>query len=159
MKLLSSPAWKCFLWSCICSSCTTGEYLQSGIPVGRSWAHHWFVAWLAYTVCFLQCQWTASCRCKLVLNFPINCLVPHPPLHLAQQALPVHQGPRAQTPGFDRPAVRCAGRAVLGLKGVPRSRLGALAVLCPGKIALSLSAWHELVHHFVCQSWWGLCIW
>lgn len=33
-----------FLWSCVCSSCTTGEYLQSGTAVGRRWAHHWFVA-------------------------------------------------------------------------------------------------------------------
>lgn len=61
-----------------------------------------------------------------MLNFPINCQVPQPPLHLAQQAVPVQQGPRAQTLGFGRPAVRCVGRAVLGLQGVHRSRLSGL---------------------------------
>lgn len=77
-----------------------------------------------------------------MLNFPINCLAPQPPLHLAQQAVPVEQRLAGQTLGFDRPAARCVGRAVLGLKAVYRSRLSGLTLLCPGKIALSLCAWH-----------------
>lgn len=53
--------------------------------------------------CFLWCQWTVGCRCRLVLNFPINCLVLQPPFHLAQQAVSVQQGPMVWVPMFDRP--------------------------------------------------------
>lgn len=76
-----------------------------------------------------------------MLNFPINCLVPQPPLHLAQQAVAVQQGPTARIPVFDRPEVRCIGRAALELKSVYRSRLSGLTLLSTGKIALSLSVW------------------
>lgn len=100
------------------------------------------------TFSFLWCQWTAGCRCKLALSFPINCLVPQPPLHLAQQAVAVQEGPAARMPVFDRPEVRCIGRAVLELKSVYRSRLSGLTSLCTGKIALSLCVWHSLLHHF-----------
>lgn len=80
-----------------------------------------------------------------MLNFPINCLVPQPPLHLAQQAVAVQQGPTARIPVFDRPEVRCIGRAVLELKSVYRSRLSGLTLLstrqnCPFSLCLVLTS-------------------
>lgn len=54
-------------------------------------------------VFLLWCQWTVGSRCRLVLNFPINYLVPQPLLHLAQQAVSVQQGPMVSVPMFDRP--------------------------------------------------------
>lgn len=74
-----------------------------------------------------------------MLSFPVNCLVPEPPLHLAQQAAAVQQGPVARTLASDGPGLSCTGRAVLEPQS---SGQCGLRLLCTGKIALSLSVWH-----------------
>lgn len=93
-----------------------------------------------------------------MLNFPINCLAPQPPLHLAQQAVPVQQRLAGQTLGFDRPAARCVGRAVLGLKAVYRSRLSGLTALsrenCPFSLCLALTS-----PSFLCAKAGEGCVW
>lgn len=53
-----------------------------------------------------------------MLNFPINCLVPQPPLHLAQQAVSVQRGPTASVLAFGRSEARRVGRAVLASKSI-----------------------------------------
>lgn len=91
-----TPMETAFLWRCVCgSSCTRGEYLQPGIAVGRRWTHHPFLPCLAYPLfafCIVSELRAAGASWCWIFQL-IVWFHSHLPLHLAQQAVPVQQGP------------------------------------------------------------------